>query len=225
MTSITLSQHKDNLSTVYDNIAREFTNSRHYSWTWVTSFFSEYVYSADKDTKEKLVLDIGCGGGRNIKTYQNDNVKIIGLDNSKEFIKICLEQNLNVVFSDMTKLPFTDNHFDNLISIASFHHLTNNEDRIKAIQEMSRVLKPNGTVIMSIWSKNQPQKTKRTFDTWGDTLVPWKNLEGTIFQRYYYIFKIDEIKSLILNNGFSIVSHSWECGNEVFILENLKFKI
>ena len=204
----TLSQHKDNLSTVYDNIAREFTNSRHYSWNWVTSFFSEFVYGADKecnlklknenkkeDTTLKLVLDIGCGGGRNIKTYQNDNVKIIGLDNSKEFIKICLEQNLNVVFSDMTKLPFTDNKFNNLISIASFHHLTNNEDRIKAIQEMSRVLKPNGTVIMSIWSKNQPQKTKK-FLIIGNTLM-----EGLRRTEILLHFKTDEIKSLILNNG------------------------
>ena len=212
---------------VYNNIASEFKNSRHYSWNWVTEFFNKYVESdieSDLESNNKVVkvLDIGCGGGRNIKTYQTDNIEIMGLDNSSEFIKLCRTDGLNVVLSDMTQIPFLDNYFDNLIVIASFHHLTNKDDRNKALSEMSRILKNGGTMMVSIWSKTQPAKTKRTFDNWGDVLVPWKNLKGEIFERYYYIFKIEEIEKLFLDNGFKIISHTWECGNEVFILENLK---
>ena len=215
------------VSDVYNNIAGEFKNSRHYSWNWVTEFFNKYVESdiesdSESDNKVVKVLDIGCGGGRNIKTYQTNKIKITGLDSSSEFIKLCRNDGLDVVLSDMTQIPFSDNYFDNLIVIASFHHLTNSEDRNKALQEMTRVLKNGGTMMVSVWSKTQPTKTKRTFDNWGDTLVPWKNLKGEVFNRYYYIFKIEEIEKLFLDNGFKIISHTWECGNEVFTLENNK---
>ena len=58
--------------------------------------------------------------------------------------------------------------------------------------------------MLSVWSKTQPEKTKRKFSAWGDTLVPWKNLKGEIFERYYYIFRLDEIKQLFLDNGLNI---------------------
>ena len=204
---------------VYNKIASEFKNSRHYSWNWVTEFINKYVDVANSSDKVVKVLDIGCGGGRNIKTYKNSKINIIGLDNSSEFVKLCKNDDLEVVLSDMTSIPFPDNHFDNLMVIASFHHLTNVGDRNKALQEMCRILKRNGTMMLSVWSKIQPEKTKRKFSDWGDTLVPWKNLKGEVFDRYYYIFRLDEIKHLFLDNGLHIISHTWECGNEVFILK------
>jgi ubiquinone/menaquinone biosynthesis C-methylase UbiE len=210
------------VANVYNKIASEFKNSRHYSWNWVTEFINKYVDVANSSDKVVKVLDIGCGGGRNIKTYQTNKIEITGLDNSSEFIKLCKNDDLEVVLSDMTSMPFPDNHFDNLMVIASFHHLTNLEDRNKALQEICRILKRNGTMMLSVWSKIQPEKTKRKFSAWGDTLVPWKNLKGEVFERYYYIFRLDEIKQLFLDNGLNIISHTWECGNEVFILENHK---
>ena len=210
------------VANVYNKIATEFKNSRHYSWSWITEFIHKYVdieSDIESDNKVVKVLDIGCGGGRNIKTYQTNNIKIIGIDNSSEFVKLCKNEELEVVLSSMTQIPFPDNYFDNLMVIASFHHLTNTIERNKALQEMFRVLKKNGTIILSVWSKSQPAKTKRKFNNWGDTLVPWKNLKGEVFERYYYIFRIDEIKQLFIDNGFSIIFHKWDCGNEVFILE------
>ena len=207
------------ISQVYNNIAKEFKDTRHYNWQWVTDFIEEYV---NKDEYSKNVLDIGCGSGRNIKAYNTEKIKIIGLDNSEEFIKICQNEDLDVVLSDMTTLPFPDNYFDNILSIASFHHLVSNIDRLNALNEISRVLKPKETLILSVWSKTQPAKTKRKFDNWGDNMVPWKSLTKEVFQRYYYIFEISELKTLFLKTNFSIISHKWECGNEVFILENNK---
>ena len=207
------------ISQVYNSIAKEFKDTRHYNWQWVTDFIEKYV---NKDNYSKNVLDIGCGSGRNIKAYNTDKIKVIGLDNSEEFIKICQNEDLHVVLSDMTTLPFPDNYFDNILSIASFHHLVSNIDRLNALNEISRVLKPKETLILSVWSKTQPAKTKRKFENWGDNMVPWKSLTGKVFQRYYYIFEISELKTLFLKTNFSIISHKWECGNEVFILENNK---
>lgn len=207
------------ITKVYNSIAKEFKDTRHYNWQWVTDFIEKYV---NKDNYSKNVLDIGCGSGRNIKAYNTDKIKVVGLDNSEEFIKICQNEDLDVVLSDMTTLPFPDNYFDNILSIASFHHLVSNTDRLNALKEISRVLKPKETLILSVWSKTQPAKTKRKFENCGDNMVPWKSLTGKVFQRYYYIFEISELKTLFLKTNFSIISHKWECGNDVFILENNK---
>ena len=165
-------------SVVYNNIAKEFSNSRSYKWEWVTKFIEEIQIETSSKSNIKSstdnknsqaqnlknigILDIGCGGGRNIKAYSSNNVKITGIDNSKEFIKICIEECLPALMGNMTSLPFADESFDHILSIASFHHLSMEHSRIKALKEMARVLKPNGRVLMSVWSKNQPKKTKRT---------------------------------------------------------------
>jgi len=70
---------------------------------------------------------------------------------------------------------------------------------------------------MSIWSITQPSKTRRVFTQYGDTIVPWKNPSGT-YERYYYIFEIDEICSLFKDAGFKMISHYWDTGNEIFEL-------
>ena len=84
---------------------------------------------------------------------------------------------------------------------------------------MFRILKPNGMALISVWSKNQPEKTKRRFDSYGDQMVSWKSVKGDEYFRYYYIFKIDELIELFNLTGFKVVKHCWDCGNEIFIVK------
>ena len=90
---------------------------------------------------------------------------------------------------------------------------------------MKRVLKPGGKVLLSVWSINQPNKTKRKFEYYGDNIVNWntnrKDHKGSfiIIPRYYYIFQLNEITELLKKN-FIIDRHYWDCGNEIFELSN-----
>lgn len=79
---------------------------------------------------------------------------------------------------------------------------------------MKRLIKPGGEILLTVWSKNQPEKTRVVFNTYGDNIVYWKNKHP----RYYYIFSVDEIKELFLSVGLNMKSHIYDCGNEVFIL-------
>ena len=203
--------------TVYDKIAKEFSDSRHYKWPWITDFIEKHTLNTQPT--QNTVLDIGCGNGRNIEYYSSIKNKIIGIDNSIEFINICKTKSLEVYLSDMNSLKFKNESIDFILSIASFHHLTNEDDRIKSINEMYRVIKKGGLILLSVWSKNQPSKTKRTLDNYGDTIVPWKSKDGKIYDRYYYIFKIDELVNLIESSGFKILEKKWDCGNEIFIIQ------
>ena len=100
----------------------------------------------------------------------------------------------------MCYLPFLDNKFEGILSIASLHHLSNDNRRLLSLCEIYRILKPNGRCLLSFWSKNQPSKTKRKFDKFGDNYVSWNKNNETYF-RFYYIFKIEELKDLILKSG------------------------
>lgn len=197
----------------YNKIANEFRVTRVFTWKWTDNFI-------DRLEKDSKLLDIGCGTGRNTNYT---NVNITGIDISEEQIKQCIRKsnnksndiNNNYIVADMCEMPFQDNSFDNIISIASFHHLSNDKRRKQALYEMHRVLKKNGRVQLSVWSRIQPDKTRRKFQKYGDTVVNWREVP-----RYYYIFSIPEITDL-LKQYFVIISHIWDSGNEIFELEKL----
>ena len=202
----------------YDKIAKFFSNTRVFTWKWTDNFISSI-------SKNSFVLDLGSGNGRNTK--YNNHI-IFGLDISFEQLKMNKLNNINKkincdIQANMIKIPFKDNSFDAIISIASFHHLSTNNERIMCLQEMKRVLKSGGKILISVWSINQPKKTKRKFINYGDTIVNWntnkKDNDGNfiIIPRYYYIFELNEIKSL-LEKYFTIQNYYWDCGNEIFEL-------
>jgi len=202
----------------YDLIAKEFSDSRPFTWKWV----DDYILSLDNNL---IIVDIGCGNGR-LSNYN----KLFGMSHFFVGLDISMMQLKNNIFSAdkmqscMLKLPFLDNSVDNIICIASFHHLKNIDERRHALSEMKRILNKNtnkntnkNNVLLSVWSINQPSKTKRTFDKYGDTIVEWKMKNGDIIKRYYYIFELNEIIEL-LQEYFIIKNHKWDCGNEIFEL-------
>lgn len=199
-----------NVYDVYEDIAHHFDLTRTYEWNWIRNFHESLL-------KGSTVLDVGCGNGRNIEFYKDLHL-IEGIDSCYEFVRICLEKNLPAIQGNMCYMPYCNESFDALTVIASFHHLDCEENRTEALNEMNRILKPGGKILMSVWSKEQPKKTRRVFDTYGDTLVPWKSPDGKVFERYYYIFKKDELTKLVQNAGFTIDNWEWHCGNEVLTL-------
>ena len=198
---------REKVCDVYNQIADRFNKTRGYGWSWIKEFMETVP-------KGSTVYDIGCGSGRNM-TYSD--ISFIGVDNCENLLKICREKGLNVVYGDMCCLPLKDNSADFIISVAAFHHLSTVERRIHALKEFYRVLKPRGKLLISVWSKNQPKKTRRVFENFGDIMVKWDQ-HGEIYHRYYYIFKINEIKKLFDSSQFELENHKWDCGNEIFIL-------
>lgn len=205
-------QKKENIESeyvqnVYETIGKHFDSTRSYQWKWIEDFRTNYDSS-------HLLYDIGCGNGRNMR--QNT----IGIDTCDVFLELCKKKQLNVIKSDMTSLPFSNDTADGILCIASFHHLSNDERRIKALKEMKRVLKknPRSKILLSVWSITQPKKTRRSF-VYGDNYVPWTDHDGVKHMRYYYIFQMDEINDLFKKAKLDVIEHSWDCGNEIFILQ------
>ena len=201
-----------NVRQVYNQIAEHFNVTRVNHWDWITSFINQV--KIDTPNKFPKIIDLGCGNGRNMNYCDID---FIGIDNCKRFIEICHKKGYNVLYSNMTKIPLNSHEYDAIICIASFHHLDNKNNRILALQEMKRLLKPGGTILLSVWSICQPAKTKRVFNEYGDNIVLWTKY-NRVFERYYYIFRLEELETLFKTVGLTIVNHIYDCGNEIYTL-------
>lgn len=201
---------KSQVKEIYEKIAEHFNNTRVYTWSWIEEFLNKIPIN-------RIIYDIGCGSGRNMS---NKNFNFIGIDNCENFINICKKKNLNVVNANIINIPLDNNSADAILCIAVLHHLSTPENRLQALLEMKRLLKSGGKILLSVWSINQPSKTRRTFKNYGNNIVLWNNY-GAIYERYYYIFKLDELKNLIKKAGLTIINYTYSCGNEIFTL--LKF--
>ena len=195
---------KNNVKDVYENIAEQFRVTRVYTWSWIKSF----VNTLPDNT---IIYDIGCGNGRNMIF---NNHTMIGIDNCKKFVNMCLNDNKLAIQANMTNINLPNNSADAIICIASFHHLSNIENRVKALNEMKRLIKPGQKILLSVWSFNQPKKTRILFNSYGNQLVSWNHK----YKRFYYIFTVEEIKILFTNCGLKILKHNYDSGNEIFIL-------
>ncbi len=193
-----------NVKDVYEIIAEHFNEKRFSLWDWIETFLDTFQSGS-------LIYDIGCGPGRNIREG------MVGVDNCDNFLKICQEKGKTVLKGSMTALPLESNSGVGMICIAAFHHLKTEQTRLDALMEFKRVLKSGSKIMISIWSINQGGNRKLKFE-YGNNLVPWNN-KGEIYQRYYYIFNIDEIKILFEKTGLKVINHFWNHGNEVFVLE------
>lgn len=197
----------------YDLIAKYFAVTRVFTWKWTDNFVKSLADNC-------IILDIGSGNGRN--SNYNNHI-IVCIDISYEQLKMNNIKNNFSIHGNMISIPFKNNSFNSILSIASFHHLKTTNERHYSLKEMKRVLTDNGKILLSVWSINQPKKTKRIFTNYGDNIVNWntnkKDSKGNfiIIPRYYYIFKLDEIIKL-LENYFIINKYYWDSGNEIFEL-------
>jgi ubiquinone/menaquinone biosynthesis C-methylase UbiE len=140
----------------------------------------------------------------------DNQIQASGIDFSEKLVQVCRKKDLDVRYGDTLAIPYPDNTFDNIISIAVVHHLKEEEDRIEAIEEMIRVCKPGGKILISMWSVEQTgnELQNRSF-TYGDNQVKWKDTT-----RYYFVYDEPHIQEFILQFIYKYyVKLTWERGN------------
>ncbi|MBS3073039.1 class I SAM-dependent methyltransferase [Candidatus Pacearchaeota archaeon] len=120
-----------------------FKNYKDQSFKW--NFWS---YIIKKYTnKDSSILELGCTYGYLFK-HLNGYKSLYGIDISKHAINVAKSFNHNATFEvqDVQNLKFKPNTFDLIVAIDILEHLP---DPKKGIQEIFKVLKPNGYLIIS----------------------------------------------------------------------------
>ena len=92
------------------------------------------------------VLDIGCGYGNYSELFGK---KYMGIDKSASTIEKAKKLYPDRIFEimDATDLKLENNKFGLILSVLTLHHIEDNEV-IKAAQEMERVLRNNGRILI-----------------------------------------------------------------------------
>ena len=133
-----------------------------------------------KEIKEKEIsftgynIDLGCANGRNFSLFIQPNNRLIGVDNSFEFLKIARDQlksdnNLpknssnfiQLILSDILFLPIRPNVIQNIFSIATIHHIKDKTQLNYAISQYYCLLRDRGYFLFTVWRKYQ--KNYRTY--------------------------------------------------------------
>jgi len=105
----------------------------------------------------KKILDLGFGTGRHTIFLLKNGFNVYGIDISEEGYKITSDLlskeglTANLVVGDIKKLPYEDNSFDAVISTFVLGHGLKN-DIIKSFNEIKRVLKNHGILILALLS-------------------------------------------------------------------------
>lgn len=110
---------------------------------------SVYDITSKLDIDNKNILEIGVGTGNLASKFLKDNCNIVGIDQSREMLLVAKEKypNLKVRLGEFLKIPYDNKYFDFIVSTYAFHHL-NKKEKSVAIEEMIRVLKDNGNIII-----------------------------------------------------------------------------
>jgi 2-polyprenyl-3-methyl-5-hydroxy-6-metoxy-1,4-benzoquinol methylase len=99
--------------------------------------------------EKKLVVDLGCGRGRFLRSLMENNIPGLGVEMSKQLVLDCKKQGFNVQQSDV--LTFLKGRPPKSVDGFFISHLIEHfspKDAIKIFQGMSKALKPNGVIVM-----------------------------------------------------------------------------
>lgn len=104
-----------------------------------------------EDINNKKILDAGCGTGWFSKFSAERGAFVTSMDLGENLLaKVALKCPSDRIVGSILDIPFQDNTFDVVISSEVIEHVP---DPFKAIQELFRVLKPGGTMILTTPNK------------------------------------------------------------------------
>jgi ubiquinone/menaquinone biosynthesis C-methylase UbiE len=138
----------------YNQLADQYDRRWQQYITNTLMFFQAWMHLAPN----AIVLDIACGTGEleRLLLTQNPQQQITGIDISNEMLmqaqqKLKSFPTVDFQVATARSLPFQNHQFDVVLSANSFHYFDEPET---VLQEMQRVLKPDGKLLLLDWCRD-----------------------------------------------------------------------
>jgi len=149
------------------------------------------------------LLDVGCGTGLLLKRLAKryPNCELFGVELTPNMFSIAQQRlkdsAVKLFFGEAERLPFLKERFDVVVCSSVLHYV---DDPQAALQEMFRVLKSHGHLVLLDWNR--------------DTLAA-KLREHFYFRQFFKshvkTYTLLELKDMLQKAGFSIVSEKrWQ---------------
>ncbi|HWN71815.1 MAG TPA: class I SAM-dependent methyltransferase [Haliangium sp.] len=138
-------EDENELTTQYDSLARDFyaleaadPSSGHHR----EKFYARLDFIAPG----ARLLDLGCGGGKDLVHYRGLGAVVHGVDSSPEMVSSARQRvpGADVLVSVLDRIPFPDQHFDVVLSKYAIQSVA---DVGAVFREIHRVLAPGGTLM------------------------------------------------------------------------------
>lgn len=189
----------NNTQQTFDQIASSWYNFRH------RTIFKAELEELARRWQSGRLLNVGCAHGPDFPPFAG-SFELHGIDISLKMVELARKYAEKFKFSaslkqaDARKIPYPYEYFDFAIAVASYHHIEGAGERLKALVELKRVLKPGGEAFITVWNKWQT----RFWFKGKDAQVPWKS-KDRVLNRYYHLFSYRELEKLARLAGFSII--------------------
>lgn len=100
------------------------------------------------------ILDVGCGTGALAGRLAERGYQVVGVDPSGGMLELMRARRPDVqaVEASGDALPFDDDGFDMVLTVAALHHVAEPEAVRRTLGEMTRVCRPGGRIL--VWDHN-----------------------------------------------------------------------
>lgn len=182
----------------WETIAASFDRSRRRTWPHVEAFLDGLPAGA-------RVLDLMCGNGRHTAAARSRGLDVVALDWSRPLVRIAHGRYGGGVAGDATRLPFRDASFDACIYVAGLHGIPSAEGRATSLRELHRVLRPEGTAQVTVWSREAPRfRAEGTPGEPVDVVIPWRS-DGHDVARTYHLYTRTALVAEVQAAGFDVL--------------------
>ena len=139
-----------------------------------------------------LILDLGCGSGRDAKNFTERGYKVIGIDLSEKLLAIASKNAPKADFRlmDITDLDFSDNYFNGVWAAGSLLHIPK-KDIPDVTEGIYRILKPEGILYVSVKEGT------------GEVIKSDKIYGGV--EKFWSFFQEGKLESILETSGFTIL--------------------
>jgi len=134
----------------------------------VKEYESELFLSHLRPRPDEFILDAGCGTGVFTLDIISRGARVVGADLSLPMLSHAEQKTRGSYFwpvlADISSLPFPENTFDKVASVTAFEFI---EDARRAMEELFRVTKKGGRIVvatlnsLSPWAERRKAEAKR----------------------------------------------------------------
>ncbi|MDE1654204.1 bifunctional demethylmenaquinone methyltransferase/2-methoxy-6-polyprenyl-1,4-benzoquinol methylase UbiE [Actinotignum schaalii] len=136
---------------MFDQVAPRYDLSNDLLSFGQVRLWRRYVTEALRIEEGMEILDLACGTGTSTEHFARVGARVVGADFSDGMLEVARlrHPDLRFVQADACDLPFANNTFD---AVTISYGLRNIHDPQRALEEMARVTRPGGHVVIAEFS-------------------------------------------------------------------------
>lgn len=185
---------KAQVALMFNNIARKYDFLNHFLSMGIDKLWRRKAVKLLKTLEPKRILDIATGTGDfAIANLKLNPEKVVGIDISTEMLAVGrekiakknLQDKIELLEGDSENIQFADHFFD---AITVAFGVRNFENLEKGLQEMNRVVRPGGKVVVLEFSKPKKFPVKQIYNFYFFKILPfWGRLVSKDASAYTYL--------------------------------------